>query len=78
MITEILTRKRPLSSAQAHNTEVANKAASVSVVEEVVKIENKDKWTYEEGIIKYVLPLNDRVKWLLSLYITLMMSMILL
>lgn len=33
----------------------------VDIVSEIVK-EEKDKWSYEEGVIKIVLPLNNRVE----------------
>lgn len=51
MITTITTRYKQRANQVPENT-----------VLEVVKQENQDKWTYEEGVIKLALPLNDRVE----------------
>lgn len=64
MITTIVTTTkaiRPLEQVVAQKTQQANQVPE-NVVAEVVNQENMDKWSYEEGIIRLVLPLNDRVE----------------
>lgn len=63
MITTITTR-RTLQSVSDIASEKAQVASQVpeNTIAEVVNQENTNKWTYEEGVIKLILPLNDRVE----------------
>lgn len=62
MITTITTTTRRPIVRQVQQQVQQQVQPPTTTVEEVVKKENEDKWSYEEGIIKIVLPLNDRVE----------------
>lgn len=60
IITE--TKKiTPLRKVVEENKE-ASKGSPSTILTEVVNQDNLNKWTYEEGVIKLALPLNDRVE----------------
>ena len=62
IITETRTTKSLSFNTSVNKNVEAAKGPPPSIVEEIVKQDKEQKWAYEEGVIKLVLPSSDKVE----------------